>query len=231
MGCDIHAAIEWKDADGWHCLMHPNENAGKWKGEGPTTACLNLDRDYELFAILANVRNSHGFAGCDTGDQFQSITSNRGLPKDATTEAVESGCTGDHSETWVSLFELLNYDWEQIATRRGVVDARQFEKWDRMKRWNPQPAEYCGGRSGPGIVNLSEDELRKYVNEIIGDTSGQGYVEAKERLSDRYQTSITWQKTYASCAKQLWTKILPAMLKLGTQHGFENVRLLMNFDS
>ena len=41
------------------------------------------DRNYNLFAILANVRNGTAFAGCKTGEGFNPISNPKGVPSDA----------------------------------------------------------------------------------------------------------------------------------------------------
>lgn len=239
MGTDIHAGIEYQENGHWRALVFPNKYYGEYDDEPEHTARLNLNRDYQLFALLGDVRNSHGFAGCDTGDRFDPITSNRGLPDDITSECKETACTGDHSETWVGLQELLDFNWQQVATRRGIVDPIQFEKWDRLKSWRPQPDEWCGDVSGPQIVHISEDEMRAYVKGVVNGARGAEWDQAIQRLKEEYNfgspmrrvARITWRLSYAECGKQLWTKILPHMLKLGKEHGYGNVRLVMNFDS
>jgi hypothetical protein len=67
-------------------------------------------RDYDLFAILADVRNGYGFGGFGSGEAVEPMSSGRGLPGDISPEAKTQACTGDHSATWVSLLEILNYD-------------------------------------------------------------------------------------------------------------------------
>lgn len=231
MGCDIHAAIEYRDTSGWKALMVPNKLFGKYTDELAETARLDISRDYELFAILANVRNSYGFAGCDTGDRFNPISDMRGLPPDVTEDAKSTGLTGDHSDTWVGLPEILSFDWGQKCNRRGVITAVEFAKWDRIKEYNPVPDSYCGSRSGAGVQDISEEEMRVYVNAIMHNELLGNWDARVKRLNPLKQTRVTWTVSYAKAAEQLWTAILPHMLKLGSVHGYDNVRLVMNFDS
>lgn len=74
-------------------------------------------RNYNLFAILADVHNGYGFAGCDTGDPFVPIAPPRGLPDDVTQEVLkeyslqvvdeldeedrDGRCTMENAERWV----------------------------------------------------------------------------------------------------------------------------------
>jgi len=50
------------------------------------------DRNYNAFAILADVRNGYGFAGCDTGDGFVPISTPKGFPDDMCEEVRKIFC-------------------------------------------------------------------------------------------------------------------------------------------
>ena len=67
MGCDIHS------------LAQVRKN-GKWVTVLQTVA--GDHRNYDTFAVLADVRNGYGFAGCDTGDGFEPISEPKGFPSD-----------------------------------------------------------------------------------------------------------------------------------------------------
>jgi len=235
MGCDIHAALEIRIDGRWQAVMRPN----KWwspesKDEPKETAGLDFDRNYSAFAILANVRNGVGFAGVDTGDGFVPISDPRGLPDDISPEARDTGCTGDHSDSWVTLAEVLAYDWTRQTTRRGWVSAETFEEWDRMKKWEPRPKGWSGGISGPRIEHVTEQEMRRRVYAVMKDARGPEWNDAITRLralcGDLY-CSISWQEPYTRAAGDLWIVHVPHMLKLGHEHGVDNVRMVMNFDS
>lgn len=232
MGTDIHAAIEYRESSEhpWAALKYPNKYFGKWEDEPEFTTRLPIDRDYDLFAILANVRNGRGFAGVITGDGFNVISEQRGLPEDITSEARESGCTGEHSATWLSLADLLEFDWEQVATLRGVVDAPNFEYFDRMREWNYAPKEWFGDVDGPNVRKVSNEEMRAAIKTVpTGGGNSDTASRIKKALPNIY-THVCWTRTYAQCAEQVWTAILPRMLK-HINVGLDNVRLVMNFDS
>ena len=234
MGTDIHAAIEYRESSEhpWIALTHLNKYFGRWEGEPELTARIQIDRDYDLFAILANVRNGRGFAGVVTGDGFNFIAPPRGLPVDITPEAAEFGCTGDHSGSWLSLADILDFDWEQTATLRGVVDAPNFEYFDRMREWNYAPREWSGDVSGGSVKKVSNEEMRDAIKNIARSSAADNLQIASllKREFPNLYTSVCWTKSYARCAEQMWTAILPPMLKL-MRHGLGNVRLVMNFDS
>ena len=232
MGCDIHPAIEYKENGKWKAVLVPNPHFGKWEGEAEITASLDINRDYDLFAILGNVRNGNGFAGLDTGDGFDPMSDDRGVPDDISDEA-KAALSDEHSATWVTLAEILAYDWDRSTKHRGVVDAVEFASWEVMKEWRPAPQSYCGDVGGGMVRKVTNDEMRELVARTLSGERPRS-AEGQKLLSDKlnhYYTKVEWEESYAESAKQLWTKILPKMLNLGRMYGFENVRLVMDFDS
>lgn len=226
MGTDIHLAIEVNDGEGWRAIKFPNQYFGKYNDERKETYSLDFGRNYSAFAILGNVRNGHGFAGVDTGDGFAPLSDNRGLPEDITEEASEA-LSHEHSATYVTFEEMLAYDWTRRTTKRGVVSLKTFVEWDRDKDWRPWPSEYSGGISGPGIVMLTEAEMRALIQAKVSDRAAlEAFIEANERT---YHCKIQWEEPYTEVAGELWTKVFPLMLKLSRQH--KQVRLVMDFDS
>lgn len=237
MGCDIHAAMEYRNGNGkWRCLKIPNRYYGKldWEKE-PTTASLDIDRNYDVFAILGNVRNGRGFAGIETGGGFNYISDNRGIPEDASKTAL-GVLSDEHSATWVGLRELLEFDWNQRTIKTGVVSAVEFEKWDRCKDFDPWPDSWCGDVSGPNITHISNDEMREFLNQFRLN-EGKGYVcvdklrEATAWGKPSPHTRIKWEVSYMDCAKGFWVKTMPHAFQLGKKYGIDNVRIVMDFDS
>ena len=89
MGTDIHMACEVKRNDKWELVTdkvfknhwyEPNSEY-RWAKEEYTNIPYD-NRCYNLFAILAGVRNGRGFAGCKTGEEFNPISAPKGYPED-----------------------------------------------------------------------------------------------------------------------------------------------------
>lgn len=98
MGCDIHSHAERRGADGTWKLV---------QGVHPFS-----DRSYEIFGFLAGVRNYSAVTP---------IVQPRGFPKDACTQVVREfkSWEGDaHTPSWITLQELLGYDYEQTMEDR-----------------------------------------------------------------------------------------------------------------
>jgi hypothetical protein len=85
MGCDIHAHVEIKVSGKWYHYNHPK-----------------IDRYYELFARMANVRNN---------GSIEPISEPRGLPEDITfTTRYDRNWDGvdGHSDSWLSAKEVAD---------------------------------------------------------------------------------------------------------------------------
>lgn len=235
MGCDINAAVEYRTGadQPWQCAQFPDKLYGQYDWhDKPFTFECDFSRDYDLFAILGNVRNGSGFAGIKTGEGFEPMSDDRGVPDDISDEASEV-LSNEHSATWVTLAEILAYDWDRSTGHNGVVDAVEFASWDVMKQWDPAPSSYSGDVGGGSVRHVSVDEMRAAVKEALGNLhprSDEGKAALKEKLSSTF-TRVEWTESYSKAGEQLWTLALPKMLNLGREHGFDNVRLVMDFDS
>lgn len=137
MGCDIHFYVEKKKAHGWECqdIMSKHEgyfqlfsqfgdgrftekkrppirfSATKWNKLEPNHPRLHqqyTQRNYVLFSVLANVRNDP--------PALPFIDELRGIPDDASgeiQECYERWGQDAHSETWLTLDEILNWEhWD-----------------------------------------------------------------------------------------------------------------------
>lgn len=229
MGTDIHAGIEYRDNQKWNAYIKPNKYYGSWAGEKPTTADLQLGRNYRLFAILGDVRNGTGFAGVVTGEAVEPMSSDRGVPDDCTDEILNNVLSHEHSATYVTLAEMLAYDWTRTRKLRGVVNASELEEYDRMRAWVKSPPSWCGDVSGSAVERVELEELRRRINELR-DNKGFVDKEALKALSSVYAT-LEWELTYAEGIVEFWEVVLPTMLRLGQLYGIDNVRLVMDFDS
>jgi len=140
MGCDIHLYVETFDPI-----------KGCW------VFCPDVEydwRNYDAFAILADVRNGSGFAGCKTGDGFVPISDQKGVPTDMSNEvrsSAEHWRGYGHSFSWLTLEELLAYDWTQTTTKQGMVDK---EAAQRFRETGELPNSWCGWTNAPGYETI-----------------------------------------------------------------------------
>lgn len=155
MGTDIHPVWQKKNKDNTWTDVKAN---------------YDEDRDYYLFAWLADVRNGFGFAGIKTHEPIKPISKPRGLPSDF--QIDEDGChitsretcpdwrleyhrdnepyniwLGDHSHSWLTWDEILAAEQPKDNIKTGIITIKEFKKWDKVT----PPESYCGGVFGPGI--------------------------------------------------------------------------------
>lgn len=216
MGCDIHFYVEVKQDDGsW-------KSVDKWETDEDGYTHVPWDdkfyggRNYDLFAILANVRNGSGTAGVKTGDGFNVIAEPRGLPEEASPEVSKKAkdWEGDaHSHSWFTVAELKAFNWKQKTQHQGFVELEQFKIFIKEGR----PRSWCRFVSGSSVIHVSIDEMMDFMKGSVTMQEGKFYY-----------TTVRWTETYANSVGSFLTKTLPKMESLGDP---EKVRTVFWFDN
>lgn len=242
MGCDIHMRAEVREASEWRPVgavfdsgWREDKTAEPWDG-----------RNYDLFAILADVRNGHGFAGIPTGDGFNPIAEPRGIPEDAAPESrefLESYDVDGHSHSWHTLADLLAYDWEQVTRRCGVIPAEEYE---RRQKSGESPEAWSGGISGRGIVTFSEEGYERWKADGCPDPGlddlsrrsyepdARGVIERPMRAAAAIEPYVRtyWSVTYREAVGKAWWRTVEALGDLIPEGGTaEDVRIVFFFDN
>jgi hypothetical protein len=211
-------------------------------------------RNYNLFAMLADVRNGRGFAGVQTGAGFNPIAEPRGLPDDVTPghydEEVEDFVGGfnfgDHSFSHLTLKELLDYDWDQTTALCCYIPLSYYAV--RKETGDTSAPEWgSGGIWGQGIEMIDADEadrllatrpnlvteaqrqaVRDRLNGMKKSTISNdfGHIDLAEK---KYYVREWWTETYRDCAGEFYTHVIPALQKIDPNP--ENVRIVFGFDS
>ena len=143
MGTDIYLYAEIKRKGSWHLLLESEENS-RYHPEGKLNAQLlkpvelYASRNYDLFSILADVRNPNGKTL--DNQKFEVISPPRGLPEDLSPELrdllkeweFENGEDGGFSgPSWLLLSEVLQFDWHgKVMHYEAMVDARAAHLFD-----------------------------------------------------------------------------------------------------
>lgn len=155
MGCDIHMYVEVKQhgKDIWETVGKVFENEFYDKNKLVTidadgysfrerfTLHPYTGRNYDLFGILANVRNG------TWGEEISPISLPKGLPKDAGdfTKKEYADWNGDaHSCSWLTLKELESYDWHKKVKRCANVSEEQIKEY---KETGKKPTTYAAWSS------------------------------------------------------------------------------------
>lgn len=167
MGCDIHIFTEFKRDNIWlsgDCFQQSRWGTLRVPGR---FRCYN-GRCYELFSLLANVRNS------TWGNVVPVIADPRGLPDDLS-DAVQMQFTesGYHSESHFT-YEELKAGWEKYKGSTIIYDATvdtadaEVVKWlelDWKKRGAP-PHGYCANSSSKTAKSA---KWQQSLDDIIGN--------------------------------------------------------------
>jgi hypothetical protein len=232
MGCDIHMRAEVRRDGRWEAV---GEIFDCWWREGEKTAEPYGNRNYRLFAMLADVRNGYGFAGVPTGSGFKPISDSRDFPDDlspAIREWAEDGRDWGHSFSWLSLRELRDYDWDgQVSTIYGVVSAKDYEC---LPVEGKAPDSWSGGIGGPGIVTFTPEDYENWK------ASGRPNVHDDSNILTRYRHAgetkpyvrMSWPWTYREAAGEDWFEAMDRLDDLVPEGGTaEDVRIVFYFDS
>lgn len=148
MGCDIHMYVERPGANGWEYVPPPpawNSESLDMSGGAPEWSRDKWfwDRDYELFAWLANVRNYH--------DQ-PPLAEPRGMPRKPNGPSVEvarerkSWGVDGHSHTWFLLSELRS---DFVVKHAGLIKEESYVEW--KSSGDAFPKSWCQGSSAPHV--------------------------------------------------------------------------------
>lgn len=221
MGTDIHGVFQRHnhDTNTWEDIPHQYE----------------MDRHYQLFAVLAGVRNGIGFAGVPTGEVVKPISAPRGYPEDFQVDeenrhllaqmdhmdprrrdfyelyptiAGENPLQlwmGDHSHSWLTADEML--DW--YATAPAVIQVGIISRAD-YDTWNHKTAPehgWRGGISGPGVVVVNDNDIER---------------SAKPEWT---HIRVEWERSLAEELDYFFAEVA----RLKAEH--EQVRFVFGFDS
>ena len=227
MGTDIHFVAQRKIDGKWQDIKSDeidfdakdsyDAKTGRWKVKPGGEFHWTGDRNYYLFAWLADVRNGYGFAGVKTFEPVKPLTSNRGFPEDFDYvepqynddyERESGHYLGDHSFGWALFSEILTHPRTQ-RVQSGVIEPEAYEALKDGKN----PEEWSGDISGRNIVTLDSGAYEQAKRHGELDASKKYYVRSSWTMPDGLDHFIG------------------AVTELAAKYGGENVRLVFGFDS
>lgn len=234
MGFDIVFYVErrcngtWESADKWT----PSEEWEIEEGAPPLGVAIEdryyNTRDYEMFSILANVRQSVGLVSKKDGGRLQYISLPKGFPLDASPNVAAwiRALKAEHviSPSWLSLAELLNFDWERRVTLHF-----QMQGEDYLKMLNN---EVCFQGRGHWRGAMSEKRAKRKLSSKFNSTPE----EAASLLRTKKATMPKWllkrsintteNVTYGDVAFWFRKNVMERMAELGDP---EDVRCVFYF--
>lgn len=130
MGCDIHGFLQDRRYGDEQVSIVPHS------------------RNYTLFAALAGVRNY---------DEITPLCEPRGLPADFVYDEDKYDL-GDHSFTWLTLKEILEWSgWDQKVHRTRYVGRTEYERMLAAGETSPQG--YCMDVWGSDVIKATLTEV------------------------------------------------------------------------
>lgn len=213
MGTDIHCYAERKEkgpgknARWVHVPGELQDGFEPFPEEGLRPyAFLHLDRMYELFNLLGGRDSDHP------------IVPLRGIPKDASPEVkAEAARWSDraHGRSWMTLAELLAFDWLQEGPRVGFVWAPSYKKWLAS-----------GKRGNPGHWDEDLSGLGKH--QLVTERAMQEHIKSKKKPSRRMVCRAEWTGLRFPYLEAFWKTALHQLHRLGPP---DQVRIVYYFDS
>lgn len=201
MGCDIHLIVQVFNGHRW--VTRDDDG-------------LEYDeRNYQMFSILADVR----------GD-LTPIAPPKGLPEGLVfdkdtyyggdSDTVDGNWLGEHSASWHTLLDLINFDWDQSHESEGYIAASAYEEWAKTRE---RPKQYCAGSSG---TLYTEEEF------LATDMSYEGKDWACKQM-----VKVTWVTSYKECAGYFYDVFYENLLELCHKESilWKDVRIVFGFDS
>ncbi|MFJ8007365.1 hypothetical protein [Streptomyces fagopyri] len=207
MGTDISGFVECR---AWH--LNEEDEDSVWRA-AIDLFFLNITRNYDAFGCLFGVRN---YAN------FPPLAADRGLPADASeTVRVELDQLAEwpdqaYGTTWITWTEIKEVDWGE-PTASADSRLHQYRRTPDGLRltgkfaWSSRFAQTVGL---PAQVPGEVQEWPEGSEWLIGDTL---YRSEKLRRRDAVPETGEW--------KPVWT----VMEALASQHGDDNVRLVVWF--
>lgn len=197
MGCDIHFYVEQRQENGtWGVIGSRDSFYG--------------NRHYLLFSILADVRNRDEYPVIP-------ISQPKGFPDDVSQEIkTEDWGTDWHSRSWLTLKEILTYDWTQAREYTITTNLKEYFYYLQRLTWDEYaiPDDMYGGN----ILTLEEIKDKKLTD----------YTE-EELL--KYHVKVECKHLYSDLCGYFWSKTIPNMLNLVHNGDFESVRCVFAFDN
>jgi len=219
MGCDIHLWVEKRDFDGrW-------QPAEAYSEDGLYQSELYHGRSYKLFSLLAGVRSD---------GSIEPIAEPRGLPQDMSQILYDLAPDyADHSHSWLTLRELLDYDWLTPVRTTTQVTMTEFVSWTNWGREQGRWPEYSFySRSGPGVSTITMEEADRRLLEhpdVYGERKAWAALPEQERIN----VEVWWDAPIARVVNStFFCETMPALIKIaGGIANADQVRIVFGFDS
>lgn len=216
MGTDIHMYAEKKVNGKWEMIrksfMNLDYDEKKKDFVHTLTDEVYVDRNYSLFTVLAGVRDKFE---CDP------IAYCRGLPEDISEETKrfvnEDGYL--HDVNYITLTELLEFDWEKEIVINKVCSFETFKDW----YLNGEEINiYCASTSAKTLTQQEGIDLIKNGQDSYAPIDSNLYVRAEDHMKIKDTTGAFFKTAIPKLCQ---------ISILDCDGNSDNVRIVFGFDS
>lgn len=237
MGCDSHPHIEVKRRNGrWGLVDNKRRRYDQLEKEGkgyedldkirPSYLSALGNRNYTLFAVLADVRNYNG--------AIIPLFAERGVPEDVS-KATMNGIPFDsdyHSHTYFTLRELLDTDWDSVGCKGAeiILYADDYTTWKETGKLPEDPDEYPENASDDDTREVTDAEMVMLLmsnkpEELVKKVPSQWDKRRKVKSGPYVKAMVPL--TYRQLIPN-FIKTIPDMKELGDP---DKVRVVIAFDN
>lgn len=160
MGCDIHTCLEQKrHINGEDIWVNIDPHLFDAYGGELEKKSIADGRDYELFSVLADVRNRGGAAA---------IALPKGIPEDAhkiTMDSYECWSGDAHNPSYFTIEELKKYQAgaSKKVKRSGLLSPAEYERFTSGE----EPKMWCQGTNQPDYKHAEWESDYSPVDSFI----------------------------------------------------------------
>lgn len=175
------------------------------------------NRNYNVFAILADVRNGCEYKDGTKEEKFNCIAQAKGLPDDICESSINYLPDYGYCNSYLTLKEIFDFDWQQKHIVRATVNEKCYVE-EILNGISPN--SYCRGAGGGNLKTVSSEIMDKILSgELERDCNTTYYV-----LCDFPA------KTYAEYASDFLKSMEILKENIPEDTSLEDVRIIFNFD-
>ena len=250
MGCDIHLFVEVRKDGKWEAvkdidkiaLWQAQENLKNFdkfdeeevsgytemdfierveQESQPKYMFLYNGRNYNLFSMLADVRN--GYVSNGNTYMITPIDEPRGVPSDASSaykEYVDEWGADGHSHSYFTLTELDTPYWLGTERFGGYVLPESFKAYMEQRNFGYRLSTVPPVADKERATVISNEEMEAYVQSDEYDP-----------FRRNLMTFVEWDTPRFKLDSYFYNEVLGYLRKLGEDYGNDNVRIVFFFDN
>lgn len=188
MGTDIHGAVQikWYENSTWYTSSEPMYTPRNYKlfsaladvrnaygvsAIKPISLPRGVPEDFKVYLTDEYV-HFFGCINCEFGVTTHMDPEGTVVPldyddapmtKERKLEIIKYSMLGDHSQSWLTIDEILEWDgWSQKVNTSGIVERSEYSRW-ALRAAEPSPQTWNEGINGSNVIVASN--ITKHTGE------------------------------------------------------------------